>query len=314
MPGILAEDVSTYFNAVPSTSVSGRCNKGNLFRLLTNRVYIGEVLHKDQVYKGEHPDIVDAEVWQQVQALLRRNGSNGGKETRNKYGALLRGVLYCAPCGTAMTHAYTARGGNRRYRYYVCSRAQKQGWHVCPTKSLPAEEIERFVVDRIRCIGMDPGLVAETLGQARAQNEQRLETLEKERKILQREMKKYDETVRGLIGGPRVEGRGLEDRTAQLADLDDRILAGEQRMTKIREEMSDLAARAVDETELVSALAAFDPLWKSLAPREQAGIIRLLLERVAYDAEKGTVAITFRPSGIRMLAQEALTDSKETKE
>jgi site-specific DNA recombinase len=68
----------------------------------------------------------------------------------------------------------------------------------------------------------------------------------------------------------------------------------------------------VDKTELALALAAFHPLWKSLAPREQAGVIRLLLERVAYDAEKGTVAITFRPSGIRTLAREALTDSKET--
>jgi site-specific DNA recombinase len=288
-------------------------DKGNLFRLLTNRVYIGEVLHKDQVYKGEHPDIVDAEVWRRVQTLLRRNGSNGGKETRNKYGALLRGILYCAPCGTAMTHAYTAKGGNRRYRYYVCSRAQKQGWDVCPTKSLPAEEIERFVVDRIRCIGTDPGLVAETLGQARAQNENRLESLEKERKILQREIKRYDEMVRRLIGGPRVEGRGMDDRTAQLADLDDRIRASEQRVTKIREDMADLAARAVDEMELASALTAFHPLWKSLVPREQAGIIRLLLERVAYDAGKGTVAITFRPSGIRTLAQEALTDSSRSR-
>jgi site-specific DNA recombinase len=106
----------------------------------------------------------------------------------------------------------------------------------------------------------------------------------------------------------------MDDPTAQLADLDDRIRAGEQRMTKIREEMAELAARAVDETELSSALAAFDPLWKSLAPREQAGVIRLLLERVAYDGGKGTVAMTFRASGIRTLAREALTDSKETKE
>jgi hypothetical protein len=48
------------------------------------------------------------------------------------------------------------RNGNKRYRYYVCSAAQKKGWQTCPSKSIPAGEIERFVVDQIRCVGRDP--------------------------------------------------------------------------------------------------------------------------------------------------------------
>ena len=68
---------------------------------------------------------------------------------RNKYGALLRGLLYCIPCNAAMSHSYTVKNKNKRYRYYVCCKAQKQGWDSCPTKSLPAAEIEEFVVDRL---------------------------------------------------------------------------------------------------------------------------------------------------------------------
>jgi hypothetical protein len=47
-----------------------------------------------------------------------------------------------------MTPAHVTRG-NRRYRYYTCSAAQKNGWHTCPSKSLPAATIEQYVLGQI---------------------------------------------------------------------------------------------------------------------------------------------------------------------
>ncbi|RLC67213.1 MAG: recombinase family protein [Chloroflexi bacterium] len=130
-------------------------DKNKLFRLLTNVVYVGKIHFKGEFYDGEHQAIVEEEVWRNAQALLHRNGRNGGKLVRNKYGALLKGLLYCTPCNAAMVHAMTVKNGTTRYRYYVCSKAQKTGWHSCPTKSVPAAESEGFVVERIRCIGRD---------------------------------------------------------------------------------------------------------------------------------------------------------------
>jgi hypothetical protein len=37
----------------------------------------------------------------------------------------------------------------RRYRYYTCSAAQRKGWHTCPSKSLPAGAVERYVLEQI---------------------------------------------------------------------------------------------------------------------------------------------------------------------
>ena len=47
-----------------------------------------------------------------------------------------------------MTPAHVTNG-NKRYRYYTCTAAQKKGWHTCPSKSVPAPELERFILDRI---------------------------------------------------------------------------------------------------------------------------------------------------------------------
>jgi hypothetical protein len=48
-----------------------------------------------------------------------------------------------------MTPAHSAKGA-RRYRYYTCTNAQRRGWDACPSKSVPAAEIERLVLERLR--------------------------------------------------------------------------------------------------------------------------------------------------------------------
>ena len=147
--------------------------KNALYNLLTNVVYAGQVRYKAEVHPGQHVGIVDPDLFQKIQVLLRRNGVSGGAVVRNRYGALLRGLLHCSACDCAMVHTFTKKGA-RRYRYYTCLHAQQRGWQVCPAPSVPAGEIERFVVDQIRAIGRDPAVVRQTLVEAREAGDRRL--------------------------------------------------------------------------------------------------------------------------------------------
>ena len=47
-----------------------------------------------------------------------------------------------------MIATYTAKRG-RRFRYYVCQRARRNGWDSCPTKAVPAVRIEDSVVAQL---------------------------------------------------------------------------------------------------------------------------------------------------------------------
>ena len=47
--------------------------RGALYLMLQNRIYRGEIVHKDASYPGEHEAIVDEELWQKVQDLLAEN-------------------------------------------------------------------------------------------------------------------------------------------------------------------------------------------------------------------------------------------------
>jgi site-specific DNA recombinase len=197
-----------------------------------------------------------------------------------------------------MGHSYTAHG-TKRYRYYVCLRAQKRGWDKCPTKSVPAGEIERFVVEQIKAIGKDPAVLKETLRQARGQSQRSLAGLQTEERRLERELARHNADVRKLAGHVR-------DATTvdEIAELQERIRVAEQRATEVREQTVALNRELVDEREVEAALSVFDPVWETLSPREQARIIQLLVERVDYDGKRGTVSVTFRPSGIKTLAKQ----------
>jgi site-specific DNA recombinase len=121
--------------------------KTNLHHLLTNVVYLGKVRYKKEVHAGEHEAIVDRQVFEQVQALLKRQGRSS--LVRKQSCALLKGLLHCRPCGCSMSPTHSQKNGHR-YRYYVCQSACKRGRHVCPSKSLPAAVIEDWVIEQVR--------------------------------------------------------------------------------------------------------------------------------------------------------------------
>ena len=285
------------------TTVGGRpFDKISLYRLLLNPAYLGKVKHHDELYDGEHDAIVDLGVWQRAQALLKRNGRSGGGIVKNKYGALLKGLLRCAPCGCAMIHS-TSSKGPKRYRYYVCLKAMKRGWYTCPSKSVPAGELERFVVEQIRSIGRDPSVLAETIRQVRAQTQKAIADHEREQRALERDIARQSKALKKqLAGAPESNGADVACQRDELRRL-------EVRLTEVRERHLALSSELVDEREVVQALSLFDPVWESLTSREQARIVRLLVERVEYDGQNGTVSVTFRPTGIKALAQAEVEDA-----
>jgi site-specific DNA recombinase len=283
--------------------------KTSLHRLLTNPVYVGKVRYKDEIHDGEQSAIVGAETFQCVQALLLRNGRTGGAPVRNQFGAILKGLLRCEPCASAMTPSHTTKG-DRRYRYYTCVGAQKRGWDGCPSKSIPAAEIEAVVLEQIRCIGRDPALLHETLTQARHQEDTQLIELDAEWRVLERDLARWHadmQSLSGQLGGADAD-RSVVSR---LADLQERIDMAERRLAGVRDQVQEVRCQMIDEHEAREALASFDPVWASLTPLEQGRLVGLLVQQVNYDGATGKVAITFHPTSIRALADELAEKQQE---
>ena len=110
-------------------------SKGILYKLLNNRVYIGEAVHKGQSYPGEHKAIISRELWDRVHSILKESPRKRAARTRAQTPALLKGLIY-GPTGCAMSPTHT-RKGNRLYRYYVSQDVMKHGRDACPVGPSP---------------------------------------------------------------------------------------------------------------------------------------------------------------------------------
>lgn len=138
-------------------------DKGYLYRLLNNRVYRGEAVHKGKAYPGEHEAIIDAELWNHVHAILQESPRKRANNSRMQTPALLKGLIF-SETGAAMTPTAT-RKGTKLYRYYVSMdviRNREGGGSEVPSR-LPAGMIEDAVVTEARRIAQTPEVVTKVL-------------------------------------------------------------------------------------------------------------------------------------------------------
>jgi site-specific DNA recombinase len=82
-------------------------------------------------------------------------------------------------------------------------------------------------------------------------------------------------------------------------------------VARLRDHVQTIRQQRLDEDQAREALAAFDPIWQALAPQEQARVVDLLVQQASYDGDKGTVRITFHPTGLRVLVDELADQIKD---
>jgi hypothetical protein len=135
-------------------------SKNFLYRMLNNRAYIGEAVHKGTGYAGEHQRLIDQKTWEGVRSILQESPRIRANNTRTETPAMLKGLL-CGPDGAAFSPTHT-RKGDRLYRYYVSQTVLKHGAGKCPVARVPAAEIEAAVIDQIRGMLRAPEVVMAT--------------------------------------------------------------------------------------------------------------------------------------------------------
>ncbi|MBF0176955.1 MAG: recombinase zinc beta ribbon domain-containing protein [Magnetococcales bacterium] len=135
-------------------------DKGYLYRILANRLYLGEIVLGAEVFPGEHQAIIDRETWEGVRETLASNTPRRN-DNRVQSPALLKGIVRCRHCDRAMSPTFTRKAG-RMYRYYTCQNACKNGHDACPQRTVAAGEIEAVVIGQVRTMLRSPEMVVKT--------------------------------------------------------------------------------------------------------------------------------------------------------
>ena len=131
----------------------GLFSRRHIYKLLSNPIYVGRIAHKGQVHEGQHPPIVDQDLWVRVQQSLRNHlGAARTEKTRQSSEALLAGKLF-DDRGNRMSPTWARKGSKRgdgRLHSELCpnSRSRRSFFHF---------PVRRLAHDRLDLASPDPG-------------------------------------------------------------------------------------------------------------------------------------------------------------
>jgi site-specific DNA recombinase len=139
-----------------------RFSRGALHLMLQNRLYRGEVAHKEKIYPGQHEAIIDPELWQIVQDQLEANRQERSLAVGAEAPSLLSGLIVDSDVNR-MTPTHAVKNG-KRYRYYVSTALVTGSRSENPKgRRIPAGDIEGLVLDRLRSFFSSRTNVADAL-------------------------------------------------------------------------------------------------------------------------------------------------------
>lgn len=98
------------------------------------------------IFENTHEAIIDEETWNNVQRLIetkRRPKKNGAPPCR------LSGLLYCADCGSKLSHRYNSRNKYDADNSYGCS-SYRQYTRNCTMHYIRVSVVEKLILETIR--------------------------------------------------------------------------------------------------------------------------------------------------------------------
>jgi DNA invertase Pin-like site-specific DNA recombinase len=148
------------------TTATGRAyggatfNRSELYNMLGNRIYVGDIVHRDKVWPGLHQPIIDPETFARAQELLSRH-VKGDRTPRDAEQQSLLASRVVDERGEPLVATHASKktaAGKRRYRYYV-TRGLLQG--NGKGMRIPALELEHVVVAQLTEMLVNPLSVLE---------------------------------------------------------------------------------------------------------------------------------------------------------
>ena len=272
-------------------------SKSLLYTILKNPLYIGKIRHHNKIYDGEHEGIISQEIYDKVQLLMKKNKVNQTNTNRKRIASMLRGILFCSSCGSKMIKTYT-KTKIKKYTYYTCLNAIKNGKNKCVNKSVPSAKLDEFVVNHIREIASNPEFLNGFIEAFSKQKELDLVNIKTELKTLTVKLASYQiERDRMALDNNLNHIEALTRTSEQLEKVINRIKYLETKRNILMN--TDLNAG-----EITVTLNKFFPIWDTLTLNEQNRILDKLFNQIIWDGKSENLDFHYSPLGIKLLENE----------
>jgi site-specific DNA recombinase len=249
--------------------------------ILRNTTYIGKIGFNDLSFVGQHEPIIGEALFQKVQSLHRERGH---VTTTIKRPFLLKGLLHCSDCGSAMTPHYVQKrrkdGSVNRIPYYRCTRTLKFNNGVCRIKHLNADKIEATVVENLFSLSQNEAALNATVRGLNHDLKQKIEPLEKEATQIKQRLAELEGEIDCFVlalGKGTIAVERLEQEMRQRGN-DKKVL--QMRFDGLQQKINEEAAYDYNSETVLKNLREFRNVFEALTPQEKVESMRCLLKRI----------------------------------
>ena len=245
----------------------------SISRLLTSRLYIGDICFGGKWKKGKHEPIISPEKFDEVQTVMKEREENFSKFTGKKTKELLSGLLYCEYCKKRF-HKMRVR----KYFYYVCySKSKVKGSMIvnssCNAKRLSGKKTDALVLDQIKRIRTDVAFY-DSIKQAEDGADQTLVNLEKKIALI-------NTRINRMINLYSLEQIDMEQVKAQI----DPLTAQKKELQKKIDAAESKKDNYVKREDAVTLSQAVEAAYNSGDINEARALISQLIKYISVNAD-----------------------------
>lgn len=164
--------------------------KSAIYRMSTNRKYIGEYSFGDVVIPGGMPRIMSDEKFYKIQEI--RNTRRTKRTHANNY--ILTNILYCGECGASMFGRCGTSKSHKKHYYYSCANKLKK---TCNKDHIKKDLIENTIVDILNSFVFNDDILNDIVDGVMRYQEENIDnsTLN----CLKAELKEIDKSIKNIV-------------------------------------------------------------------------------------------------------------------
>lgn len=257
---------------------------------LKNPIYIGKIRYKDTWYDGEHPAIINRELFDQVQHHITKNGKlkhSPYKTVRNN--CLLTGLVRCTYCGSKMTASASRSKNGKYFLYYRCTKVNKMDRSACEFRHIAARELENIVIERLSFLSKSPKILDKMIQKAHSSTSTILPELRDElnsKLKIQSELENDIENLKICIREKLREKQNVDFLIEDRKELIQKQNNLNKEIESLRTKIDETKDRIISVESIRSNLEYFQEFFSKLEYIEKRHLLNLLIREIRVSKQK----------------------------
>jgi site-specific DNA recombinase len=265
-------------------------NYQSIHNILRNPVYTGWIKMNGEQFKGLHESIIEDSLFELVQKRLDLSAIDTFA-TLEGSPLLLLGTTKCGFCGGNLTTYFSNNGKNDvKHYYYKCTTTSKQDKKKCPSRLVPARDLEEFTQNLMLHTARKQGFFDAITAQIVDNSEEEVSELNADKTALSGNLSAIDKKISNLTDNftQGVLDEALKQKlVVKLTEMETEKTRIQHHISELSNKIEEIQQNKFHKTSLKNILREFDAIINNSSIEEKRQMMRTIIEGIKISAKTG---------------------------